>query len=160
MNSQDVELDFTIRPVTSEDETLIDDFFAVMSGESRAFFNRHDENHKSAVNFCRNPEEDCQYFLAESEGIMIGLVFLWDLNTTIPWLGIAVRENMKGKHIGRKLIAFAQDYARKHGKGGIQLTTHIANLRGQSLYETMGFRRMGIYGPSGEFYYLFRYTDE
>jgi ribosomal protein S18 acetylase RimI-like enzyme len=160
MNSREIELDFTIRPVTAEDESLIDDFFAVMGDESRAFFNRHDGNHQSAVNFCRNPEEKTRYFLAEADGAMIGLVFLWDLNTTIPWLGIAVRENLKGKHIGRKLIAFAQDYAREHGKGGIQLTTHIANLRGQSLYETMGFRRMGIYGPSGEFYYLFRYTDE
>ena len=100
MNSHDVELDFSIRPVTAEDEALIDDFFAVMGDESRAFFNRHDGNHQSAINFCRNPEEKCQYFLAESDGVMIGLVFLWDLHTTIPWLGIAVRENMKGKQQG------------------------------------------------------------
>jgi len=159
MNSHDMELGFTIRPILPGDEALIDDFFAVMGDESRAFFNRHDGNHQGTLDYCRNPEENCQYFLAEADGVMIGLVFLWDLHTSIPWLGIAVRENMRGKHIGRKLIAFAQDYAREHGKGGIQLTTHIANLRGQSLYETMGFRRMGIYGPNGEFYYLFRYTD-
>ncbi len=154
-----LENEFTIRPVTADDEALIDEFFSVMGGESRAFFNRHDGNHQSAIDFCRNPGNKRQYFLAEADGIMIGLVFLWDLNTSIPWLGIAVREEMKGKHIGRKLIAYAQEYAKEHGKGGIQLTTHIANLRGQSLYETMGFRRMGIHGPSGEFYYLFRYTD-
>lgn len=154
-----LENEFTIRPVTADDEALIDEFFSVMGGESRAFFNRHDGNHQSAIDFCRNPGNKLQYFLAEADGIMIGLVFLWDLNTSIPWLGIAVREEMKGKHIGRKLIAYAQEYAKEHGKGGIQLTTHIANLRGQSLYETMGFRRMGIHGPSGEFYYLFRYTD-
>ena len=97
--------------------------------------------------------------MAEEDGRMIGLVFLWDMNTSVPWLGIGVREDMRGKHIGRKLIAFAQDYVRKLGKGGIQLTTHIANLRGQTLYEAMGFQKMGTYGPTGEFYSIFRYMD-
>ena len=50
-------------------------------------------------------------------------------------------------------------YALANGKGGIQLTTSLANIRGQCLYEGMGFRRLGIHGESGEWYYLFRYGE-
>ena len=153
------ETDLRIRPVGPGDGKLIEEFFSVMGGESRAFFNRHDGNRQAALAYCRNPQKTKIYFVSEENGLVTGLVFLWDMNTSVPWLGIAVREDMKGKHLGRKLIAFAQDYVRGLGKGGIQLTTHIANLRGQVLYETMGFQRMGIHGPSGEFYYLFRFTD-
>jgi len=97
--------------------------------------------------------------MAELDGKMAGYVFLWDLHTSIPWLGIAVREDLKGKRLGRRLIAHAQSYVRDMGKGGIQLTTHLANIRGQVLYETMGFQRVGIHGASGEFYYLWRFED-
>ena len=153
------EADLHIRPVGPGDEALIDEFFSAMGGESRALFNRHDGNHRTALAYCRDPGHAQIYFMSEEDGRMTGLVFLWDMDTSIPWLGIAVREDMRGKHLGRKLIAYAQDYVRGLGKGGIQLTTHIANLRGQTLYETMGFQKMGTYGPTGEFYYLFRYAD-
>ena len=88
---------------------------------------------------------------------MLGLVFLWDLNTSIPRLGIAVREDVKGKHIGRKLIAYAQKYVHDLGKGGNQLTTYVADHRGQVLYETMSFLKLGCCGCGDELYYLFRY---
>ena len=154
-----MDYDLQIRPIVSGDEALIDEFFSVMGGESRAFFNRHDGNHQTALAYCRNPGDAVKYFMAEEDGRMIGLVFLWDLNTSIPWLGIAVREDFKGKHVGRKLISYAQKYVRDLGKGGIQLTTYVANLRGQVLYETMGFKKLGCCGCGDELYYLFRYTD-
>ena len=150
----------TIRPIVPEDEALIEDFFRVMGGESRAFFNRGDGNKRWTLTFCKEQTADQQFWMAEEDGKMVGLVFLWDLHTGLPWLGIAVREDYKGKHMGTRLIAYAQKYAEEQGKGGIQLTTHVANLRGQALYEKMGFRRMGIYGSSGEIYYLFRYGQE
>ena len=150
-----------IRPIIAGDEGAVNDFFDAMGGESRALFNRHGGNQAGVLDFCEKQNTDRRrYWMAEDEdGHMAGLVFLWDLHTGIPWLGIAVREDLKGQHLGRKLIAFAQDYARENGKGGIQLTTHLANLRGQVLYETMGFRRIGMHGSSGEWYYLFRFGE-
>ena len=151
----------TIRPIVAGDEGAINEFFDAMGGESRTLFNRHGGNQAGVLNFCREQNTDrCRYWMAEAtDGRMAGLIFLWDLHTGVPWLGIAVREDLRGQHLGRKLIAFAQDYARENGKGGIQLTTHVANLRGQSLYETMGFRKLGTHGASGEFYYLFRFGE-
>ncbi|MBQ6811170.1 MAG: GNAT family N-acetyltransferase [Firmicutes bacterium] len=148
-----------IRPMLESDEAMINEFFDSMSGESRAFFNRGNSNRFSALKFCKEQNSDCRYFIAELNGKMAGYVFLWDMNTSIPWLGIAVREELKGKHIGRALIAYAQDYAKQNSKGGIQLTTHLANLRGQVLYETMGFERIGIHNLNSELYYLFRFKD-
>ena len=150
-----------IRQIVPGDEEKINAFFAVMGPEARAFVNRFGGNQKGTLKFCREQDTDKRmYWMAEdADGKMAGLVFLWDLHTGVPWLGIAVREDLKGKHLGRRLIAFAQEYARKAGKGGIQLTTHLANLRGQVLYETMGFKRMGMHGESGEWYYLFRFGE-
>lgn len=149
-----------IRPMLPGDEEQINAFFACMGSDSRALFNRHNGNQNAALDFCRTQNTDRrQYWIAILDKQMAGMVFLWDLHTSIPWLGIAVRDDLRGKHLGRQMIAFTQEYVRSHGKGGIQLTTHPANLRGQSLYETMGFQRLGTYGASGEWYYLFRYTD-
>jgi len=150
-----------IRQIVPGDEEKINAFFAVMGPEARAFVNRFGGNQKGTLKFCEEQDTDKRiYWMAEdADGKMAGLVFLWDLHTGVPWLGIAVREDLKGKHLGRRLIAFAQEYARKAGKGGIQLTTHLANLRGQVLYETMGFKRMGMHGESGEWYYLFRFGE-
>jgi len=149
-----------IRPIVPGDEEQINALFACMGADSRAFFNRHNGNQDAALDFCRKQDTDRRrYWMAVLDGQMAGMVFLWDLHTSIPCLGIAVREDLRGKHLGRQLIAYVQEYVRSHGMGGIQLTTHPANLRGQSLYETMGFKRIGTYGASGEWFYLFRFTD-
>ena len=146
-----------IRLLTKDDIPTLNEFFSAMGGESRAFFNRHDGNRKMVLDYLDNQPKEMIYWIAEIDNVMAGMLFLWDLDTSIPWLGIAVREEMRGKHIGRELIAYAQDYARENGMGGIQLTTHVANLRGQTLYEAMGFRKLGFYGSTGEFYYLYRF---
>ena len=88
---------------------------------------------------------------------MIGYVFLYEASSSVPWLGIAVHEAYKGLGLGRRLIAHAVGRARSLGKGGVLLTTHVANLRGQSLYSRMGFERMGIH-TSGEVLYLLRFS--
>jgi len=142
------------------DEQRVKDFFAQMGGESRSFFNRGrwNENHTLGV-FDPAKEEQYKnnvYFMALDGERMAGYVFLYDLNKSIPWLGIAVSEEWKGRHIGRDLMAQAETYAREHGKGGILLTTHTANLRGQSLYERCGYERLGMH-YSGEVLYLKRF---
>jgi ribosomal protein S18 acetylase RimI-like enzyme len=86
-------------------------------------------------------------------------VFLWDMATGVPSLGIAIAEDYKGRHLGRRLIAFAHDHAKKQGKGGVMLTTDYANLRGQGLYERMGYEKLGT-STLGSFLYLYRFKTE
>ena len=44
----------------------------------------------------------------------------------------------------RGLVAAVRDYCQTEGCGGILLTTHKNNLRGQRLYEHCGFERLGV----------------
>ena len=138
----------------------VKDFFAQMGGESRGFFNRVNGNENLVLGFFDPAKEEqyknCMFFMALDGERMVGFVSLVDFFRSIPWLGIAVAEDWKGRHLGRDLMAQAETCAREHGKGGILLTTHNANLRGQSLYERCGYERLGMH-HSGEFLYLKRF---
>lgn len=146
----------TIRHFEAKDKDIVWDFFGQMGGETRAFFDRNNGNRDMAMKFFDNTAKDTNYFLAEYEGKMVGYLFLWDMDRTVPWLGIAVHEEFKGKQIGRKLMLFATDFVRSKNKGGILLTTHVANLRGQALYERVGYERLGMH-HTGEILYLLRF---
>ena len=140
---------------TSEERARVQAFFDQMGGESRAFFNRGNYNENKALSFF-DPETDNHssvYFMALDGDVMAGYMYLWCFDQSIVWLGIAVAEDWKGRHLGRALMKHAEAYARENGKGGIFLTTHAANIRGQALYERCGYKRMGMH-DSGEILYL------
>ena len=145
-----------IRRFEPADLILVGEFFDQMGGESRAFFNRGSWNQKDALGYFEGKDRDVVRWMAVDQGRMVGYVFLWDLKKGVPWLGIAVSEDYKGRHLGRSLMQTAREYALSQGKGGILLTTHIANLRGQGLYERCGYERMGIH-TSGEILYMLRF---
>jgi len=146
-----------IREFTMDDEKLVKDFFDQMGGETKAVFNRGNGNRNCAMKFFDKTSENTVYFLAEQNGIMVGYLFLWDMDKSIIWLGIAVHETIKGKGLGQKLMKHAEEYAKEHGKGGILLTTHFANLRGQVLYERSGYEKLGVHGDYMEFLYIRRF---
>ncbi len=148
-----------IRPIKMQDLPLVEAFYDQMGGESRAFFNRGDGNHQFTLRALRGEAPNTAFFLAEAEGRMVGTVFLWDTHKRIPWLGIAVAEDCKGRHLGRALLTHAHDYARSLAAGGVLLTTAVANVRGQGLYERMGYERLGQHS-SGEYLYLLRFDTD
>ena len=82
-----------------------------------------------------------------------GLVFLMDMDTALPVLGVAVRESRKGQRLGQRLIEFVREDLQEKGYGGILLTTAQNNLRGQRLYERLGFAELGTH-QNGEKLYL------
>ena len=55
--------------------------------------------------------------------------------------------------------AFAETYAREHGKGAIILTTHVRNIRGQALYNKSGYTHLGTH-TTGELLYIRYFEDE
>ena len=147
-----------IRLLQKDDLERFSAFFEQMGPDSKLFFNRHDGNRSWGMRFFSGTEtQDILRWVAVDDDKIVGYVFLWDIHTAIPWLGIAVAESMRGKHFGEKLIGHAKDWAIEHGKGGILLTTHLANLRAQTLYERCGFQRMGIDNGNLELLYLLRF---
>ena len=154
-----------IRVLEKKDMTMVMEFFDQMSGSTRAMFNRGDVNRVRVIEHLNRTAEDNQLHFAavvnEADGRekMVGYVFLWDLDTKIPWLGIAVREDWKGHHLGRRLLQHLDDWLKPRGYGGVMLTSVPANVRAHSLYTRMGFDYYGVY-PDSEFLYIKRYEAE
>lgn len=150
--------DLPIRQLTRDDLSLIRDFFKQMGGESRAFFNRNDGNQKFLINTLSQDQEThtVVFGAIAPDGSLAGLCFLIDLNTGVPWVGIAIAENWKGHHLGRQLLAHLDQFAMAGQYGALMLITAVSNQRGQGLYERMGYRKLGTHS-SGEFLYIKRY---
>jgi ribosomal protein S18 acetylase RimI-like enzyme len=135
---------------------MIHAFFDQMVEESTKFFNTNDVNRNFAIKFVTEKNRSIIRWLAEEDGVMIGYVFLWDIDTTLPWLGIAVHDDHKGRGIGKKLIEHVHAWAESNHKDGVILITARDNARGQKLYEGMGYHYYGIH-PTGELLYIKRF---
>ena len=149
-----------LREASANDEALINDFFDRMGGETRAVFNRGDYNRRGVLKFCQRGDVTRKYWLLVDGGEMLGYVFFLDWNLKIPTLGVAVRDDLRGKRLGRALCEAAIEEAKTRGKGGILLTTHTANVRAQTLYEALGFRCLGIARNCTELLYLLNFKDQ
>lgn len=146
-----------IRLLTPDDRERVYRYFRRLGDEGSTFFNRGQGNEKGTYAFLDGKTPDRIYWAAvydtdDGEEIA-GIVFLWNRDTGVPWLGIGIEEAWKGRHLGRRLMNTAREWAESVGAGGILLTTAPTNVRGQGLYERMGYRRIGTY-HDGEFLYI------
>ncbi|MBO4953911.1 MAG: GNAT family N-acetyltransferase [Clostridia bacterium] len=156
-----------IRPFMEGDRDMVNEFFDQMGPETVFFFNTYDGNRNFALRFWNKEDEEVKnfrYFAAtetqeDGSELMVGYVFLTRLHTKMPGFGIAVRDGYKGKSMGRRLTQHAIDYAKAHGCGGITLMTHFANIRGQALYQKMGFEKLGQANCGSEFIYILRFPN-
>ena len=147
-----------IREFLPTDLPMIHGFFDQMSPQAIEFFNKNDLNRNFAVKFVTEKNRSIIRWLAEEDGQMLGYVFLWDIDTTIPWLGVAVREDRKRQGIGKKLVEHANQWAAENSKGGVLLFTASTNLGGRALYESTGFEKIGVHS-SGEWLYVKRFIS-
>jgi ribosomal protein S18 acetylase RimI-like enzyme len=156
--------DISIRLMTGADDDLFVAFYAALSQETLFFFSAHDPNPVKLHELVAGipAETTIRRFAAVYPGEhgeeMAGYLFLWDLDRMVPWLGICVRDDFKGQGLGTRLMRHAQEYCRARGKGGILLTTHKENMRGQALYRKMGFEILGV-DPRDELLMIFRLDD-
>ena len=157
MTSENLIKNITLREICAGDEAEINEFFDALDPVSTALFNRRNYNRRGVLRFCSKGDPHRRYWMAELDGKMAGYVFFLDFHTSIPELGVAVRSDLQGNGLGKYLVEFAINTAKEFGKGGIQLTTHVANLRGQSLYEDVGFVCMGSCKSGTELFYLYRF---
>jgi len=143
-----------LREFEQSDRQMVSDFFDAMGGESRAFFDRGGSNKKNGLKKWDGDNSSKVDFAAILDGQMVGYLFLFDMNTGVPWLGIGIADEFKGMKLGRILMNHAENYCRSLGKGGILLMTHVANLRGQGLYVRMGYEHIGKHETGEELYIL------
>ena len=152
-----------IRVVTPEDKDRVTAFFASLGEEGTHFLNRGRGNERGALAYCNGEKPDRIYWAAvhdtDDGEEFVGLTFIWNKDSMIPWFGIGVSEQWKGRHLGRRLMATAVEWAKAANAGGILLTTATTNVRGQTLYERCGFERIGIY-HDGEIIYLLTFPND
>ena len=151
-----------IRELLPADLPIVLAFFDQMAGDTRAMFNRNDVNRLRVIEHLKRTQADNEIHFAavvpsEDGELMVGYVLLWDIDKKLPWLGIAVREDWKGHHLGRQLLDHLDAWAKPKGYGGLMLTSVPANVRAHALYERMGFEYYGVY-PDSEFLYIKRYA--
>ncbi|MDV2884556.1 GNAT family N-acetyltransferase [Alkalihalophilus pseudofirmus] len=84
-------------------------------------------------------------FIAEESGEIIGvLVLLPTRPDTVELVNVAVCNNMQGRGIGRRLVEFAVDSAKKQGFKTIEVGTGNSSIGQIALYQKCGFRMIGV----------------
>lgn len=145
-----------IREMRISDRKIVQEFFDNMSGRTVSFFNVNHGNEKRTMEFFETGKPDHRFFVVTDEKEIIALSFIWDLNTSLPWFGIAVADKFQGQGIGKMFIEEIFSVLQKDRYGGLILRTSTENIPAQKLYEKCGFERIGIH-PSGEYLYIKRW---
>ena len=140
---------------TSDKEKIID-FYASMGEQSTRFFNVNRGNEKRTMEFFENGKKDHIFYVACDGDKLIALAFIWDIDRTVPWFGVAVRDSEQGKGVGTAFMKEIFAELLSVGYAGLLLRTAKDNIPAQRLYEKCGFERIGDH-PSGEYLYIKRF---
>ena len=149
-------MNFVFREMRQNDKEKMRAFYAGLGEESTAYFNVNHGNENRTMDFFSSPRPFHRFFVAEIGGEIAGHLFIWDTDTAVPWLGIAVRDDFQGQGVGTRMLRSLFSLLESEGYGGLLLRTAQANTAAQGLYEKCGFRRLGTH-PSGEYLYLKRF---
>ncbi|MBJ8682185.1 GNAT family N-acetyltransferase [Citrobacter freundii] len=87
------------------------------------------------------PSEPVYCAVAKYDGKIVGLVHYlfhrstWAESNYCYLEDLFVSEEVRGQHIGKQLIGYVQQQAKKHHASRLYWHTHETNLRGQRLYD-------------------------
>jgi len=79
-------------------------------------------------------------FVAEDMGRIVGVIVLITEGGQALLDNVAVHPDTQGRGLGRRLIAFAENEARRLGFPAIELYTHQLMAENQALYARLGYR--------------------
>ncbi len=146
----------TVRKMQPCDREKVAEFYASMGERSARFFNVDHGNEKRTMESFENGKKDHVFSVAFEGEELIALAFIWDIDRTVPWFGIAVRDSAQGKGVGTAFLREIFSDILAAGHAGLLLRTATDNIPAQKLYEKCGFERLGIH-PSGEYLYIKRF---
>jgi RimJ/RimL family protein N-acetyltransferase len=129
------------------DGKQVEVFYRSLSETTRVIFPGYPFTDEEAHRLAKEETDDPgmrRYLVTDpSSGQMIGTVWFWHWDRMVPWIGLMIADAYQGQGVGKAMLAYAIRAARDEGKGGILLTTHKENVRGQSLYARYGFEVIG-----------------
>ncbi len=142
--------DFTIRLATKKDLSSISKF-ATPIAKSLKFYNREQmarniyEMSVKALKETIKENKDSIIIAESKDGNVVGLITQFPGFGHVDWLDwILVDRNFRGKKIGRALVKYAIQQARKHGCHKVWCVSHPNNKQVLKFSQKMGFRKVGI----------------
>jgi GNAT superfamily N-acetyltransferase len=125
-----------IRPAVSADREAVE---AVVRAAYSVYIDRIEREPGPMLDDYEALIQQGHVYVLADEGGVAGLVVLIPETETMLLDNVAVSPNAQGKGYGRRLIAFAEEEARRQGFGTIRLYTNIAMTENLTLYERLGY---------------------
>ena len=86
---------------------------------------------------------DGEVWVLEKAGEIVGVAVLSERPESFLLQNVAVAPAAQGNGDGRRLIAFAEEEAKRRGHDELQLYTHVLMVENIALYQQLGFREIG-----------------
>ncbi|MDI4647442.1 GNAT family N-acetyltransferase [Cohnella hashimotonis] len=155
---------YAIRLVEQDDAELIFEYFGALSETTKSIFPGYPFTAEEASRLAREESNTSgirrfiviDWSPATSSERMAATLWFWDWGCMVPWIGLMVADEYQGKGLGKAMLEHSIQEARSSGKGGILLTTHKENVRGQALYARYGFQTIGR-DERGEYLMILRF---
>jgi ribosomal protein S18 acetylase RimI-like enzyme len=125
-----------IRPAVSADREAVE---AVVRAAYSVYIDRIEREPGPMLDDYEALIQQGHVYVLADEGGVAGLVVLIPETETMLLDNVAVSPNAQGKGYGRRLIACAEEEARRQGFGTIRLYTNIAMTENLTLYERLGY---------------------
>ena len=101
------------------------------------------------------------YYWGKYEGKNVGFIGFYPVKDRLYLSKYYIAKEYRGKHIGRKMFEFLNDYARKKGLKSIYLNVNKYNYDSIKVYEHLGFVKTGHEKTDiGHGYYMDGYVYE
>jgi len=128
-----------IRKLNKTDTEKFYEFFTALSERTKYFFHPHPFDRETAEKLCNERDKNIVRFVVIIDEKIVGYGFLWDLDKDFPSLGICIRDGFQGKGIGKGLMEYLINFAKKKDKKGLVLTVYEDNEHALCLYKKYGF---------------------
>jgi ribosomal protein S18 acetylase RimI-like enzyme len=105
-----------------------------------AHFHPHPTDTAKLEALARDSGQDLYYVVADDRDAVLayGMLRGW-ADHDVPSLGIAVHPASRGRGLGRMLMSFLHDEARRHGASHVRLRVYPDNHAARRLYEQLGY---------------------
>lgn len=131
----------SVRRLNREDAARLAHLFQVIAGDASArLFHPHPFNGEYADKIVRHDGKD-MYLGIFDHAQLVGYAMLrgWDAGYQVPSLGIYLVPSVRGKNLGRGVMAALHRHAREAGAHRVRLKVYAENGAALRLYESLGY---------------------
>jgi len=94
-------------------------------------------------------EQDIVYVSADEQNNIQGFIVFYAKNDHVQLENVAVFGQYQGKGIGKKLIAYCEEFARQNGYSNVQLYTNEKMTENLDVYPRLGYKETGRWTEDG-----------